>query len=106
MNLKEARELLELGPKASRKEIRAAYRLAARLWHPDLAPAGAEEQHRARMQQINQAYQLILKFIEGYRYELEEPQGSADYLKWWTERFYTGVWQPPPPPETEKEEDT
>ncbi len=99
MTLEEAREILGLGLKASRKEIRDAYRLAARLWHPDRAPAGADEEHRVRMQQINDAYQIILKFIEGYRYELAEPEASADYLKWWTARFYTGVWGPPKPPE-------
>jgi hypothetical protein len=99
LTLEEAREILELGPKATRKEIRAAYRLAARLWHPDRAPAGGEAEHRARMQQINEAYQLIVKFIEDYRYDLVEPEGSADYLKWWTSRFYTGVWSPPRPPD-------
>jgi curved DNA-binding protein CbpA len=105
MTLKEARELLGLDQKASRKEIRTAYRLAARLWHPDRAPAGAEAEHRSRMQQINAAYQIILKFIENYRYDLEEPQGSADYLKWMTERFYTGVWSPPRSSEEPGEEE-
>jgi DnaJ-class molecular chaperone len=101
MTLDEARQILELAPKATRQEIRAAYRLAARLWHPDRAPAGAEAEHRARMQQINNAYQLIVKYIEAYRYDLVEPEESADFLKWWTSRFYTGVWGPPRPPDDE-----
>ena len=43
MTLAEARELLDLEPKATKKEIKTAYRRAARLWHPDRAPAIGEE---------------------------------------------------------------
>ena len=46
MTLKEAREILNLGLKATRKEVGAAYRRAARRWHPDLAPAGAEADYQ------------------------------------------------------------
>ncbi|MBI4795289.1 MAG: DnaJ domain-containing protein, partial [Deltaproteobacteria bacterium] len=42
MTLEEARELLSLDLQATRKEIRAAYRRAARRWHPDRSPAGLE----------------------------------------------------------------
>lgn len=95
MTLEEARELLGLGLKATRKEIRAAYRRAARHWHPDRAPVGGEEECRVHMQQINAAYQLILKFIEDYPYDLVETVGPQDYQKWWYERFFTGVWGTP-----------
>jgi DnaJ-class molecular chaperone len=97
MTLEEAREILGLGLKASRREIRAAYRRGARRWHPDRAPAGAEGQYRSRMQEINAAYQVIQKFLEDYRYDLVEPAGPEDFQKWWTSRFYTGVWGPPGP---------
>jgi len=99
MTLNEARELLILGLKATRKEVRAAYRRAARRWHPDRAPAGAEEAYRSRMQQINAAYQRIVQFIEEYHYELVEAADPEDLQKWWVDRFYTGVWGPPPPKE-------
>jgi DnaJ-class molecular chaperone len=101
MTLEEARTLLNLGLKATKKEIKAAYRRAARHWHPDRAPAGAETTHRARMQEINAAYQLIVQFIEDYRYDLVEGAGPEDLQKWWTDRFATGVWGPPPPKESE-----
>jgi len=97
MTLEEAREILGLGLKASRREIRAAYRRAARRWHPDRAPEGAEAQYRGRMQEINAAYQAVQKFLEDYRYDLVEPPETEDMQKWWTSRFYTGVWGPPPP---------
>jgi DnaJ-class molecular chaperone len=97
MTLAEARELLDLEPKATKKEIKTAYRRAARLWHPDRAPLGEEAEYRGRMQQINAAYQRIVQFIEAYRYDLVESAGPEDLQKWWADRFYTGVWGPPPP---------
>jgi preprotein translocase subunit Sec63 len=96
MTLEEARQLLSLDPQATRKEVRAAYRRAARRWHPDRAPAGKEEDYRARMQQVNAAYQRIVQFIENYRYNLVESASPENLQKWWTDRFYTGVWGPPP----------
>jgi hypothetical protein len=97
MTLEEARQLLSLGLKATRKEIKAAYRRAARRWHPDRAPAGEEESYRTRMQQVNAAYQRIVQFIEDYPYNLVESANPEDLEKWWADRFYTGVWAPPPP---------
>ena len=97
MTLEEARELLGLDLKATRREIRAAYRRAARRWHPDRAPAGEEETYRERMQQVNAAYQRLLQFIEEYRFELVEKPAPEDLQQWWQNRFASGVWSPPPP---------
>lgn len=105
MTLKEARQLLGLELQATRKDVRAAYRRAARRWHPDRAPAGAEEEFRARMQQINAAHQRIVQFIENYRYHLAEDAGPDNVQKWWTDRFYTGVWGPPASEKPEREDD-
>jgi preprotein translocase subunit Sec63 len=96
MTLEEARELLGLDLKATRKEIRAAYRRAARRWHPDRTPAGGEENHRERMQQVNAAYQRLIQFIEEYRFELVEKSPPEDLQQWWENRFASGVWAPPP----------
>lgn len=99
MSLEEARELLELGHLVSRRELRNAYRRAARRWHPDRAPAGLEARYRRRMQQLNLAYQRILQFMEVHPIELvETSQDHEDLMKWWHERFATGVWSPPPKP--------
>jgi molecular chaperone DnaJ len=96
MDLKEAREVLGLGATATRQEIREAFRRAARRWHPDRAPAGAEPEYRDRMQTINQAYGEIKKFLEHYRYRLEEAESAQEDENWWYDRFGVGVWGPPP----------
>ena len=58
--LEKARELLNLGLKATRKEVRAAYCRAARGWPPDRAPAGAEEPAGLEYSRLF-AYQLIVR---------------------------------------------
>lgn len=103
MTLKEARNILGLAAVASRREIRDAYRRAARRWHPDRAPAGAEEEFRRRMQSVNAAYQRLKDFLEQYRYRLEEAEQETDAMEWWRERFNVGVWGGPgrPPGESQ-----
>lgn len=103
MTLEEARELLGLDLQATRKEVRAAYRAAARRWHSDRAPAPEEQTYREQMQQINIAYQRIIQFIEAYRFELVEKSSPDDLMEWWRNRFASGVWSPPPPPDPEED---
>ena len=96
MTLREAREILGLALTATRAEITRAYRRAARRWHPDRAPADRELEYRGRMQLINDAYQRLKEFLEGYRFRLEDSESVEDVGEWWRERFYTGVWRAPP----------
>jgi DnaJ domain len=105
MTLNEACEILGLDQKASRKEVRTAYRRTARLWHPDHAPAEQEVEYRLRMEQVNNAYQKLLQFIEDYRFEFVEKPSQDDLMKWWHNRFATGVWSPPPSPDPEKDKE-
>lgn len=100
MTLKEAREILGLGPIATRQEIKAAYRRLARRWHPDRAPKTEEAAFRAHMQEVNAAYQQLKEFLENYRYRLDEGEAAdeeKDLEAWWRARFgATGVWGAPP----------
>ena len=105
MTLREAREILGLELSASRQEITRAYRRAARRWHPDRAPLDREEEYRGRMQQVNAAYQRLRKFLENYRFRLEDTETGEDLEEWWRERFYTGVWGSPPKEGQGSEED-
>jgi curved DNA-binding protein CbpA len=107
MTLKEAREILGLGLTATRQEIKAAYRRAARRWHPDRAPAGEERAFRARMQEVNAAYQRLKDFVEQYRYRLDEAgrlDDYEDYQEWWHARFGSGAWGVPPKKPREKKD--
>jgi len=105
MTLNEAREILGLDLKATRKEVRAAFRRAARRWHPDRAPEGREEEYRKKMQQVNAAYQRVVQFIEEYRFELVDNSSPEDLQQWWRDRFFSGVWTPPPPPDPEEDQE-
>ncbi len=88
MDLNQARQLLELDLTATRREIREAYRRAARRWHPDTAPPEERDACHQRMLAINAAYHYILAFLENYRYRLEElPEAQDDYESWWHSHF-------------------
>lgn len=88
MDLEKARQLLELEVAATRREIRKAYRRAARRWHPDQAPPEQQALCHQRMLEINEAYHYILAFLEDYRYRLEEaPAAQDDYESWWQAHF-------------------
>jgi molecular chaperone DnaJ len=100
VTLKEAREILGLELTATRQEIKAAYRRAARRWHPDRAPKSQEAEFRARMQEVNAAYQRLKEFLENYRFRLDEGEAADEEREleaWWHSRFGgTGVWGAPP----------
>jgi hypothetical protein len=55
------------------------------------------------MQQVNAAYQRLVKLMEDYRYELVDTETPEDVQKWWASRFYTGVWSPPQDPGGDKD---
>jgi hypothetical protein len=55
------------------------------------------------MQQVNAAYQRLVQFIDEYRFELVDKSAPEDVQQWWRDRFFTGVWTPPPPDDPEEE---
>lgn len=59
---------LGLTPDASQEEIRRAYRLLARRYHPDHAPDGKQQEYEEKMKRVNAAYAL-----------LSDPQRRAQY---------------------------
>ena len=98
MDLAKARQLLDLGLTATRREIREAYRRAARRWHPDAAPQDQQAACHQRMLEINEAYHYILAFLETYRYRLEEPPAiKDDYDSWWHSHFGSSMGWPNQP---------
>ena len=88
MDLEQARQILELDREVTRQQIKAAYRRAARRWHPDKAPPEQQALYHLRMQEVNEAYRRILTFLENYRYRLEESIAAKDdYQSWWQSHF-------------------
>jgi len=60
-------EILGLKPGASQKEIKAAYRDLARVWHPDRFSSDPRLQAKAqeKLKEINEAYEKL----RDYKYE-------------------------------------
>jgi hypothetical protein len=58
--------LLELQPGATRAEVREAYRVLARVWHPDRFAGNPDLLQRAtaRQQELNDAYRRITKSLD------------------------------------------
>lgn len=104
MDLEKARQLLSLDISATRREIREAYRRAARQWHPDAAAPEKQAECHRRMLEINEAYQYILTFLTKYRYRLEEtPETNDDYQAWWNSHFGQSMgWENQPHPRRPK----
>ncbi len=84
--VRKARETLGLSRFATLREIKRAYREKCRLWHPDADPGNDTEEHKKRMQAINEAYDVLLRFCRNYRYCLD-PREEPDDENWWMDRF-------------------
>lgn len=80
--LEEARKILKLPKKITRREIIEQYRKLAKEYHPDYG--GSEEQ----IKRLNFAYELLMEFCDNYIIDLE----SIEKIKlrpdeWWFDRF-------------------
>jgi len=80
--LEEARKILKLPKKTTRKEIIEQYRKLAKEYHPD--HGGSEE----LIKKLNFAYELLMEYCDNYIIDLESTEKrklSPD--EWWFERF-------------------
>lgn len=68
MDFKDYYAILEIGRQSSSEEIRAAYRLLSKKWHPDLNPGKDVTQ---KMQDINEAYAILKDPVKKARYDFE-----------------------------------
>lgn len=84
-----ARDELGLGSDATRSEIKHSYLRLAKKWHPDRNPPDRQEICQARMQAINEAYEIIQRYCENYRFSFEAHtvERNADFGRWWASRF-------------------
>jgi len=75
-----ALEILALPKLISKNEIKRQYHFLAKKNHPDVG--GSAE----RMEMLNHAYKLLLKYIEEFRYSFDDTEISkqfpgADYVQ-------------------------
>lgn len=86
--IKKAREILNIGDKASINEIRENYLNLLKKYHPDGKDAN-KEFHTDMTRKIIDAYNLIMDYC--YNYEISFDEKSIEkYLKdeeWWKSRF-------------------
>jgi DnaJ-class molecular chaperone len=70
IELRESLLVFGLGERASRSEIKARHRQLVKKHHPDV---GHEPDHE-RIRMINAAYQVLLDYIESYRFSFVEDE--------------------------------
>jgi DnaJ-class molecular chaperone len=58
-----------LGERATRKEIKARHRKLVKRHHPDAGAANPE-----RIREVNAAFQVLLAYLESYRYSFSEEE--------------------------------
>jgi DnaJ-class molecular chaperone len=68
VQLQEALRILELGERASMKEIKARHRALVKRHHPD---AGATTEPEV-IRQINAAYRILQDYLSEYRFSFAE----------------------------------
>lgn len=83
-----ARRVLDLGEKASLKEIKTAYRSLSKKWHPDRCREEDQKLCHEKMKEINRAYETIMKYVENYSYSFAGDKVSEeDPGAFWKKRF-------------------
>jgi DnaJ-class molecular chaperone len=71
--IEEALDILELPKFITREDIRKQYRFLAKKHHPDVG--GKCE----KMEALNHAYRLLMKYIEDFRYTFDEDEINRQY---------------------------
>jgi curved DNA-binding protein CbpA len=72
--IRNALEILGLPPLVTREEIKRRYRQLARRHHPDRKGGDARE-----MEAINRAYELLMDYVENFRFRFDEEEISRNY---------------------------
>jgi len=71
--IEEALDILELPKLVTKEDIRKQYRFLAKKNHPDI---GGDAE---RMEQLNSAYKLLMKYIEEFRYTFDEDEINRQF---------------------------
>lgn len=71
--LQDALKVLELPVLISLKEVRSRYRVLAKKYHPDRC------NDKEAMQKINEAYKLIITYMETYKFTFSEEEVAKQF---------------------------
>ena len=69
--MKKYYEILEVNPKASQEIIEKAYKVLAKKYHPDLQEEQYKELAKQKMQEINEAYEILSDANKRAKYDQE-----------------------------------
>jgi tetratricopeptide (TPR) repeat protein len=67
LDVEQALLLLELEAPFDKRDVQLARRRMAKVWHPDIAPAGRQREHQRHLQAINEAADELERLAEGSR---------------------------------------
>jgi tetratricopeptide (TPR) repeat protein len=67
LDLEQALLLLELEPPFEKRDVQAARRRMAKVWHPDIAPPGKQIEHERHLKAVNEAADQLERLAEGSR---------------------------------------
>jgi DnaJ-class molecular chaperone with C-terminal Zn finger domain len=79
--IEEARKILKLPKKTTRRKIIENYRKLAKEYHPD--HGGSEE----LIKKLNYAYEILMEYCDNYLIDLEAKEIDLDPKDWWLNRF-------------------
>ena len=83
----EARQLLNLGERATLGEIKRAYRKLCKRHHPDTAGEESIED-AAMIRKLTRGYDLLMRYCDQFRIPLTPGDGdSIEPEDWWMDRF-------------------
>lgn len=71
--------MLGLGEAATLKQVKAAYKTAANHYHPDKCKDADKAKCDEMMKEINEAYELIMKYCVEYSYSFSEEAVRSTY---------------------------
>ncbi len=72
--IQSALDRLDLPLLVTKSDIKKRYRQLAKMHHPDRYP-----EHRETMESINQAYALLIEYIEAFRYTFDTDEIARQY---------------------------
>lgn len=86
-SVRKAADMLGLGERASMNEIKSAYRAMLKRWHPDTAVSNDEKKNNTMTMRIQDAYELLLRYCSGYRYQFDGNDTAENAEAFWMRRF-------------------